>query len=125
MSEPTTPADLPARWRDKAERLRRDGGDAAARVWELAAVELLAALRADVDPGLSLVDAAKVSGYTADHLGELVRKGRVPNAGKPRAPRIRRADLPIKNATPAPHRRHPRPDRPARSKIADNLRGKP
>ena len=35
-------------------------------------------------------------GYTAAHLSELIRQGRIPNAGRIGAPRIRRADLSIK-----------------------------
>jgi len=43
---------------------------------------------------VSLVDAAAESGYSADHLGRLVRAGTIPTAGLPNAPRIRRCDLP-------------------------------
>ncbi|MDE2782551.1 MAG: hypothetical protein OXK77_06320, partial [Gemmatimonadota bacterium] len=42
------------------------------------------------------VEAARESGYSADHLGRLVRDGRIPNAGRPGAPRIARTDLPRK-----------------------------
>jgi hypothetical protein len=37
-----------------------------------------------------------VSGYSADYLGRMLRSGSIPNAGRPHAPRIRRADLPRK-----------------------------
>ena len=40
--------------------------------------------------------AARVSGYTADHLGALVKRGKIPNAGRTGAPRIRRQDVPRK-----------------------------
>lgn len=45
---------------------------------------------------LSLTRAAVESGYSADHLGRLIREGKIPNAGRQHAPRIRRADLPMK-----------------------------
>jgi len=53
--------------------------------------ELGAALEA-----LSLPQAASESGYSADHLAREVRVGRIPNAGRRGAPRIRRGDLPRK-----------------------------
>ena len=47
---------------------------------------------------LSLQRAAMESGYSVDHLGRLLREGRLRNAGRPNAPRIRRGDLPAKTA---------------------------
>jgi len=52
--------------------------------------------RGDGDETLNLQQASQESGYSADHLGRLVREGKIPNAGRPNAPRIRRADLPRK-----------------------------
>ncbi len=43
---------------------------------------------------LTLEEAARRSGYNAGHLGRLVRQGKLPNAGRPYAPRIRAGDLP-------------------------------
>ena len=40
---------------------------------------------------LALNDAATLSGYSADHLGRLVREGTIPNAGTLRQRRIPRA----------------------------------
>lgn len=45
---------------------------------------------------LNLSNAARESGYSPDYLGRLVREGRIPNAGRPNAPKIRRSDLPRK-----------------------------
>ena len=45
---------------------------------------------------LTLQEAAKESGYGADHLGRLVRDGKIQNAGRRNAPRILRSDLPVK-----------------------------
>ena len=89
---------LPATWRERADYLRAFGDPACARLWELAASELEAALAAHGDETLTLVEAAKLSGFTADHLGQLVKQGRIRNAGRDGAPRIRRADVPTKRA---------------------------
>jgi len=56
----------------------------------------LAGLDAAGEAALSLVEAADESGYSADHLGRLVRAGAIPNAGRVNAPKIRRRDLPKK-----------------------------
>jgi excisionase family DNA binding protein len=43
---------------------------------------------------LTLTQAAHVSGYSADHLGRLVRTGELANYGRTHAPRVRSGDLP-------------------------------
>ena len=45
---------------------------------------------------LNLTEAARESGYSTDHLGHLVRDGKIPNAGRPGAPRIAPRHLPRK-----------------------------
>ena len=50
------------------------------------------------DTALTLAQAALESGYSASHLGRLVRSDTIPNVGGPNAPRIRRKDLPRKVA---------------------------
>ena len=89
---------LVARWQHRAEDLR-PYAPAAAAAFEHAAAELESALRAADADLLTLKEAAQESGYSADHLGRLIRDGVVPNAGRRHAPRIRRADLPRKAAT--------------------------
>lgn len=58
--------------------------------------ELQAALEQHDDDVLTLAEASRESGYSDDHLGRQVRDGKIPNAGRANAPRIRRADLPLK-----------------------------
>lgn len=90
-------AELPAAWRSRAIELRAwAAAEGAAAALEGAAVQLEAALRHADDELLTLTEAAAVSGYSADHLGRLVRDGTIRNAGRPNAPRIRRGDLPVK-----------------------------
>jgi len=92
-------ADLSASWRRLAATLH-PYAPAAALAYEQAADELDVALDAQRTALLTLGEAARESGFSADHLGRLVRQGLIPNAGRPRAPRIRRADLPRRAALP-------------------------
>ena len=93
---------LPVAWRKRAKALRRYGGDTPAVALDRCADDLEATLRERDETTLSLVEAARKSGYSADHLGRLVRDGRIPNAGRPGAPRIARAHLPRKAMAPVP-----------------------
>ena len=93
---------LPANWRKQAKTLRRYGAEASALALEACAVELESALRHRYETTLTLTDAAKESGYSTDHLGRLVREGKIPNAGRPGAPRIARTDLPRKRIAEVP-----------------------
>ena len=93
---------LPGAWRKRAKALRRYGGERPATALEACAAELETALRDRDETTLSLTEAARESGYTADHLGRLVRDGRIPNAGRPGAPRIARVHLPRKATAPVP-----------------------
>jgi hypothetical protein len=84
-----------ARWRRRREEWTRLGVQVdGAKVAEEVLADLEALLAAARDVPLTLQEAARESGYSADHLGRLVRQGKIPNAGRPSAPRIRRRDLP-------------------------------
>ena len=91
---------LPAAWRRQAKALRRYGSEPPAIALERCATELETTLVERDETTLSLVEAARESGYSADHLGRLVRDGRIPNAGRPGAPRIARVHLPRKASAP-------------------------
>lgn len=93
-----TRRDLPAIWRARATELERFAPPAA-EAFRVAADELDAALRAQADETLTLVQASAESGYSTRRLRELVADGTVPNAGRKGAPRFRRADLPRKPRT--------------------------
>ena len=99
---------LPADWRKKAKTLRRYGGETPAVALDRCADDLETTLRDRDETTLSLVEAARESGYSADHLGRLVRDGRIPNAGRPGAPRIARTDLPRKAPAEPPLAHEPR-----------------
>ena len=101
MSDLPTVEGLPADWRRQAKSLRRYGGETPATAIERCADDLEATLVERDETTFSLVEAARESGYSADHLGRLVRDGKIPNAGRPGAPRIALRDLPRKASAPA------------------------
>ncbi len=97
----TTVASLADHWRAEAEAARRIGADGQAKTLEVCAADLEEALRLQGDDALDLRVASRESGYTAEHLGRLIRKGRILNAGTSTRPRILRRDLPRKPPTVA------------------------
>jgi hypothetical protein len=98
-----SPAKLPDHWRDRAKDLRRFS-PSAAEAFDAAADELQASLAQQQAELLTLEEASRESGYSADHLGVLIKEGKIENLGRKHAPRIRRRDLPRKprpaSATP-------------------------
>ena len=89
---------LLGRWREEAAILRRRGAVECGDALLSCAADLEAALGQMDDVVLTLTEAQALSGYTSDHLARLVRKGKIPNAGRQGAPRIRRSHLPQKPA---------------------------
>jgi len=91
-----TLAELRNTWSQRRDEWRRLGVRVdGVRIAEEILSEL-ESLDASGEQLLTLVEAAAESGYAADTLGRLVREGRVPNAGRPNAPKIRRRDIPKK-----------------------------
>lgn len=95
--------DLVARRRDELARLdaRIDGA--------VLCDEILAAIRAIAEPPeplFTLRDAAEKCGFSEDHLGRLIRLGRLRNWGRRHAPRVRLAECPRRAvpSTPQPVR---------------------
>jgi hypothetical protein len=95
MLTSTTPRDLVARWRLHAAEIEPYAGSAAG-AFRSAADQLAIALDSTDREALTLEEAAADSGYSADHLGRLLREQKIPNAGRAHAPRILRRDLPQK-----------------------------
>ena len=83
-------------WLRQAESLRYYGGEHLAVVLERCADELQTTITERDETTLTLTEAARESGYSREHLGRLVRDGKIPNAGRPGAPRIARRHLPRK-----------------------------
>ena len=89
------PETLVAAWRDRAAALRRYAPEVA-NAWEDAATELEGRLRDTGADLLTLQAAARECGYSADHLGRLVKAGKLDDHGREHAPKVRRGDLPRK-----------------------------
>ncbi|MCY3704621.1 MAG: hypothetical protein OXH08_03840 [Gammaproteobacteria bacterium] len=120
-TKPTSVEGLPADWRKQAKALRRYGGETPATAIERCAEDLEATLVERDETTLSLVEAARESGYSRDHLGRLVRDGKIPNAGRPNAPRIARRHLPRKAPAQAPLAEEPRPRERSNAQIVQSI----
>lgn len=92
--------ELVGAWLAEADVLERYGDQRVAEVLRLHAAEVREAVRASESELLTLTEAAAESGYSEDWLRHLVANGKVPNAGRKGAPRIRRVDLPLKGEAP-------------------------
>jgi hypothetical protein len=90
-------------WRSEADTLRRVGAGEAAATTERRAAELEEALREQNLEELAVREAAQESGYSEEHLRQLVRDGKLPDSRSPgsKGPiTIRRCDLPRKPHSP-------------------------
>lgn len=86
-----------ARWSAEAETLRRLGAHVdGAKLIETILADLQAVARGADAEALTLSEAAHECGYSAEHLGRLLREGTIPNSGRKNAPRILRRHLPFK-----------------------------
>jgi hypothetical protein len=90
-------SELVAKWSTRRDEYRRlsvmvDG----ARLCEEVLGDLRLLIETQGETVLSISDAAAISGYSREHLGRLVKEGKLENVGRPHAPRVRRGDLPMK-----------------------------
>ena len=95
-----SPRDLTRAWRASASELRRFGAVGQATTLEYCADDLEEAWRIWQTEPLTLDEAAEESGYSYSSLEKRVRSGKIPNIGKPGAPRVQRRDLPRKTPRP-------------------------
>jgi len=89
------PENLAARWRARAEDVRRFAPAAAEAFLEVAR-DFEEWLRDQVLEPLSLHEAALESGYSVRHLRRMIRAGILPNVGTDDEPAVLRRDLPRK-----------------------------
>jgi hypothetical protein len=94
MAHQTDLLTLASQWRLRAAQARELAAEGAARALEICANELEQSLRLYDEQFLTLADASRECGFSADHLGRLVRNGTLTNFGRRNAPRIRRGELP-------------------------------
>jgi hypothetical protein len=92
-SPPVAPVDLIREWRSQAAQYERDGMVPAARLLARVADELESIAGGET---VTLAEAARRTGYSADHLRRLVQAGHLRNIGRKHAPRFLARDLPIK-----------------------------
>jgi hypothetical protein len=85
--------DLMNEWVRRAAMLRAHGAEASARSLENAANELQNVMDRAASEALTPRQAAAETGYNRESITRLVRTGRIPNVGRPNAPKVRRADL--------------------------------
>ena len=86
--------ELRARWQNARDLYQELGPEGHSRLVEafLRDIEQLEA--GEQDKILTLAEASEYSGYSTEHVGRLIRNGKIPNAGRPGAPRVRAGDLP-------------------------------
>jgi len=111
MSHFTTIDGLPRIWQKQVRTLRDYGGETPAVAVGSSAVQLDEALHDNDETSLALTDATRESGYSADHLGCVVRQGETPNPGRPGVARIAGKPFTCKTGMAAP-RLAPRLARP-------------
>jgi hypothetical protein len=97
MNRPEHITEIIQRWTDRQAEWSKLGANvngAALAAEVVADLEKIAASNGDAE--LTLTDASTLSGYSTDHLSRLIREGKLENRGRKGAPRIRRADLPLR-----------------------------
>ncbi len=70
------------------------------------------------EPAVSLAEASRQSAYSADHLGELIRSGRLENHGRRHAPAVRLSECPKKTTLATNSGRAYNADADARSLVS-------
>jgi len=98
-----TSRDLVIVWRQRARELEPYAAPAAT-AYTKAADELEAALAATESNDLTIGQASDVTGYSPDHLGRMIRQGKLENIGEKHRPRLRRADVEQLSTSPRKRR---------------------
>ena len=101
------------RWRREVDVLRRHGSVEAATSLEACIADVEQFEQDYENEPLPPAVASEESGYSISWLLKMISEGRIPNAGRPYAPMIRRGDLPRKFRPVGNHRpdgNHRRPD---------------
>jgi hypothetical protein len=98
-----SPEEFATKWSKEANAMRHLGAmvNGAAILTDVLA-DFESVISGQSDEVLTMAQASKESGYSADHLRLLIRQTKIPNAGRRRAPRIRRRDIPRKPGSRTP-----------------------
>jgi hypothetical protein len=81
---------------------RRRGQEQEAKRTESFVSDVEVALQRHRSDTLTLAQAAEETGYSKEHLGRMVREGKISNAGEKHSPRVHRGDLPQKISLSSP-----------------------
>lgn len=89
--------ELQQRWAERREEFSRLGAQVdGAKVVDAFLCDLSLTSQSEAEELLPISRAAKLSGYSREHLARCVREGRIRNSGRKHKPLIRREDLPRK-----------------------------
>jgi hypothetical protein len=90
-----TGEELIAKWTAESDSMRRRGVlVTGAALCDEFLHDVASLLEAEAETLLTLKEASDRSGYGEEHLGRLIREGKLPNGGRKGAPRLRVRDLP-------------------------------
>lgn len=93
-----TLAQIVERWEVRRDDYKRVGASInGALVCQEFLTDLSLVEAAELEPAFKVRAAASRTGYSEDHLGRLVRQGKIPNVGRPGAPLVRLSDIPTKD----------------------------
>jgi hypothetical protein len=90
--------ELASQWEKDAQLLAQYGSPQQAELLRHCAQRLFEAINGEKDVFLTVTMAAQMSGYSPDHLGRLVREGKLTSYGRKGKPMLRLGDLPKKPA---------------------------
>jgi hypothetical protein len=91
--------ELRMKWQGAANNFRTYGAAEYAAMMDQVLADFEHALRDDGEVFLNLTQAARVTGYTPNHLGRLIADKQLKNYGRAGAPRVRLAELPKKRVS--------------------------
>lgn len=93
-----TRAEFRARWVERRAVLEECGDGRAIKLIDRLLLEFDDYVQTDAREPIDLTAASALCGFSRRHLGRLVKDGIIPNRGRPGAPKVNPADLPIKSA---------------------------
>ena len=88
--------ELASQWEKDAKLLAQYGSPQQAELLRDCSKKLFETIKREQEVLLTLAVAAQLCGYTSDHLGKLIKAGKLPNHGRKGSPKVRLGDLPKK-----------------------------
>jgi hypothetical protein len=91
-----TLAELRAKWERRASEWAMLGVSVDGAMLAVQVIAELDTVAAGTEETVTLAEAHRLGGYSADRLQHLVASGQIENVGRKHRPRIRRRDVPVK-----------------------------